>query len=632
MVCQKYIYKLHSSRLRKARWKLTLPLAEARKNDEVIALADSQILRWIDKLNGLEDSDARAKEIKREIKRLRNEENSAQNKRRIKALYAQLDEVQFKPDYLCVIMDKEKDYRRACNGFKINDIEYVRLLGTNGGVKTSTIVFVSKRLAPELRRLIDNGRDKDKPLVPAKLEAYRALVCSGSTPVSMPKGVAIIGSCLTHFKSDMLTLTDESDGDPVMSFVEDGEVELNATDGCGMMLPSLAERWSEELHLDYTTCGVNTRFSWEKGMVFTFDFLAFADEVAGARIIKDAWGDEVDLSNVELILTTDMVKLWDSYASCEDYLKNSTENGYTFGVTKACPKKLERERGLNYQFIQSYDLSDEDIDELIKPTMSEFQDVLHNDWAKTILFLKGCGLNDKNVEHLEDDYSKALMIEPSLLDDPYIQSSIYRLIKNKINEAKVGVLKVHGNYSIISGDLYALCQSMFGLEVTGLLRAGEIYNKFWLEEGSDNLVCFRAPMTSHNNIRMVRVANREEVLKWYQYINTGTILNAFDLASQALNGCDFDGDMVMLTDNDVLVRNLVELPAVMCAQRRAKKCVPGEEELIQSNIDSFGDEIGKITNRVTSMFDVQAQFPKDSSEYKELDYRIKCGQLFQQNF
>ena len=69
----------------------------------------------------------------------------------------------------------------------------------------------------------------------------------------------------------------------------------------------------------------------------------------------------------------------------------------------------------------------------------------------------------------------------------------------------------------------------------------------------------------------------------------------------------------------------------MCMQRKADKCIPTEEEMIKANINSFGDDIGKITNRVTSMFDVQAQFDKDSPEYKVLDYRIKCGQHFQQN-
>ena len=84
LVCQKYIYKIHSSRLRKEKWKLTLPIDEARRNDEVISLADSQVLRWIDELNGLTDADAQARDIKSEIKRLRKEQNSVQNRKAIK--------------------------------------------------------------------------------------------------------------------------------------------------------------------------------------------------------------------------------------------------------------------------------------------------------------------------------------------------------------------------------------------------------------------------------------------------------------------------------------------------------------------------------------------------------------------
>jgi hypothetical protein len=94
---------------------------------------------------------------------------------------------------------------------------------------------------------------------------------------------------------------------------------------------------------------------------------------------------------------------------------------------------------------------------------------------------------------------------------------------------------------------------------------------------------------------------------------------------------DKDGDLVMLTDNHVLVSKLRELPALMCVQRKANKKIVCEEDFIQANIDSFGDDIGKTTNWITAMFEVQAQFQKDSREYKELDYRIKCGQLFQQN-
>ena len=447
----------------------------------------------------------------------------------------------------------------------------------------------------------------------------------------MPNGILVVSDCETEFYSDIKYLNDEKDGEPVMEDRKQEPICINASDGCGLMLPSLAARWSNELGLDYIVSGVNTRFSWEKGMVFTFDFLDFAENVAHNYIVKDAWGNDVDVRNVELVLTTSMLKLWDSYPSLDAYLRNCEGNHYTFGVTKTCPKELENERTLNYQFIQSYDLSDDDLNVLVKPTMDEIQDVLHADWVKTSLFLKGIGLNENNIERIDNDYAKAIMIDPRVLDDPYVQGCIYQMIKNRINEAKVGVLNVHGNYSTISGDPFALCQHIFGLTVTGLLKADEIYNKYWADVGSEKLACFRAPMTCHSNIRTVCPNRGEAACYWYRHMKTCTIFNAWDMAANSLNGADFDGDAVMLTDNEVLVDRLKELSSLVCVQRKAKKIVVTEEDAIRANINSFGDDIGKTTNWITSMFDVQAQFEKDSPEYQELEYRIQCGQLFQQN-
>lgn len=628
---QKYIYKLHSERLRKARWKLTLPIAEARRNNEVISLADSQVLRWIDQLNGITDAEGNERRIRREIRALRRDENSVGNRRRIRQLYDELDRIQFKPDYMCLIIDREKDYYRALRGFSINGVSYRRLLGTNGGVKCSTIVFVSERYIEEIQRRIDNGRNEEIPMVPAKLEAYRALTCSASIPVSMPNGILVVNDCETKFQDNVIYLNDETGDEPSMELRQDEEVLLDESDGYGLMLPSLAQRWSEELGLNYLVSGVNTRFSWEKGMVFTFDFLEFADRVAGNHLVRDAWGNEVDIRQVELILTTSMLKLWDSYQSCKEYVEKSLGNGYTFGVAKACPKELESERTLNYQFIQSYDLSPESVEELIAPTMNEIREVLYADLGKTILFLKGAGLAGENVARQEDDFVKALMAEPEMLHDPYVQSNIYQAIRNRINEAKVGVLKVHGNYSIVCGDPYSLCQSIFGLPVTGLLHRGEVYNKYWADAGAKDLACFRAPMTCHNNIRLVHPNATADAAHWYRYLTACTLFNSWDTAAHALNGMDKDGDLVMLTDNRVLVENLREMPALMCVQRKGEKRLVTEDDFVRANIDSFGDDIGKTTNWITSMFEVRARFGKDSPEYRELDYRIMCGQLYQQN-
>lgn len=608
-----------------------MPLSEARKNEEVISLADSQMLRWIDNLNGVMDADTQTKEIMSEIKKIKKETYSRENAKKVAKLYADIDNLQFKPDYMCLIIDKEKDYYRACQGFTINGIKYKRLLGTNGGIKNSTIVFVSDRLYDDLTRRIENGRDPDKELVTAKLEAYKSLTCSASEAVSFPKGILVVPDAETKFYEDIMFLSDEDNEEPVLEYRENQEIVNDASDGFGLMLPSLAERWGNELNLGYVPSGCNTRFSFEKGMVFTFDFVEFAKRVAGSYIVKDAWGNDVDVRNVELILTTSMVKLWDSYESCDDYVSKSLSNEYTFGVTKTCPETLESERTLNYQFIQSYDLDDDDIDELIAPTVNEIRDVLGGDWRKAVLFMRGETLSEKNVMRQQDSYSTAIMINPNVLDDPFIRQHIHRLIRFKIDRAKIGVIKVHGNYSIVSGDPYLLCESIFGMTPVGLLKKGQIYNKYWVNAGSKNLVCFRAPMTTHSNIRAVEVTTNDDIAFWYQHMKTCTILNAWDSAPNALNGCDFDGDLVMLTDNKVLVSKHKPLPTLMCIQRRAKKKVSTSEDFIKSNIESFGNEIGQTTNWITGMFEVRDRFQKDSKEYKTLCYRIQCGQLFQQN-
>lgn len=122
---------------------------------------------------------------------------------------------------------------------------------------------------------------------------------------------------------------------------------------------------------------------------------------------------------------------------------------------------------------------------------------------------------------------------------------------------------------------------MFGLEETGLLKAGEIYNKYWCDGDKDDLVCFRAPMSCHPNIRKVHPNRTKEASHWYRYMNTCTIVNAWDTILPALNGADCDGDLMMITDNPVLVRKHREIPAVMCVQRHAVKKVVDEQDIIR---------------------------------------------------
>lgn len=628
---QRYVFKINSSRLRRAKWNLQLTIEQARENNELIALSESQMMRFIDELNGITDAEMHINDIKSRLKRLKFEKNLAISRPKIKALYSELDDYLFKKDYVCVVIDKVQDYRKIYkDGFKINGNKYKRLLATTGGVKKNTIVFVNEKLHEELHRRLENGRNLVKEFVPAKLEAYNALVCSSSTPVSMPNGVIVVSDCITHFKADVIELNDECDGDPSMEYIKDKEMELDDSDGYGLAMPSLMLRWGNDIGEDYMLPGCVIRNAFCKGAVFPVDFQKFALDNNLDEIV-DVWGNKHSIFDVELVLTESMLKLWDSYSSIDDYLNNCQQNGYTFAITKASEEELENERTMNYQFLQSYEFTDAEIDELIAPTVDEIKDIMNSDYRKTILYSKGVGLNEDTIQRLDSNFSTALMIEPKMMDDPYIRNQIRIMIHKRINDAKKGKLQVPANYSLVSGDPYSLCQSMFGLEVTGLLKAHQVYSKYWIDKDVNQIVSFRAPMTSHNNIRKLDVVHNELMDDFYQYMTTPTIFNSWDTCADAMNGFDKDGDCVINTSFPVLVKNTKELPAVVCVQRKAPKCIPTEDDIMISNINSFGNAVGGVTNSVTSMFEVQARFPKDSKEYKELDYRIKCGQLYQQN-
>ena len=121
--CQKFIYKLPSKRLRQSHWDLNLPLSAAMKNkNDIVALSDSQLLRWICELNGTENIDREVQRIHSEIRYAKRLPKSEETKNKIKELYKKLYSFQYQKDYFCLIMNTTKDYIRANKGFKNQSI------------------------------------------------------------------------------------------------------------------------------------------------------------------------------------------------------------------------------------------------------------------------------------------------------------------------------------------------------------------------------------------------------------------------------------------------------------------------------------------------------------------------------
>lgn len=663
---QTFVLKINTGYLSKNNWHLTLKLNEIRKQSQlVVSLGSSQVLRWMPELTGKPDADTKASQIKQEIKELKRQGNSFENKKKISKKYDELYELQFQPHYMMLVMDSPRDYKYACQhgfkitidyGYKTESVEYQRFLGTAGSIKKSTIMFVDKNIHDKLMQKINNGRyegpsiDKDGNLlepikqyngkdlnykfIPAKLNAYFALACSASIQVPWPK-IIVIDDVETSFETEVREVRDTGHEDnPDWPSVTDPikkTITINTCDGMGFITPKMSAEWARYLNEgDEPLSGYNVRCAFLKGMVFTIDFHQFAEEVAGTYLIKDAWGDERDVRDADVILTVSMLKLWNSYAGCDDYLRNCQENGYEFCIAKSAPHELRNVHTTNYQYLQDFKFTDEQIDELIAPTVTKIKECLGLDWEKLILYMCGIGLDEKSVLHMEP-MCKAIMANPELIKDPYVRSKISRMIQKRINSAKIGVLDVEGDYAIIGCDPYILLQHMFGMTPTGLLKAGECYHKFWSDKHVSEVIAFRAPMTSHENVCKLNVINNEQTQKWFKYITTCCMLNGFDTTAIRCNGADYDADTFFTTNNKVLLDSFEYKATLMCLQDSVAKTRPTESDYIKSDINGFGDSIGSVTNKATNMISLREQFGPESEEYKRLTYRISTMMNYQQN-
>ncbi len=109
----RHLFKLNSKQIIEANLDLTLPYYEAVRRAEVIALASSNTLRMIDKINGKDsfEKEKEIKELKERKKKLLNKKNTRKNKTEIKEINEKLHKEIFIEDYLCVVMDTKGDQR-----------------------------------------------------------------------------------------------------------------------------------------------------------------------------------------------------------------------------------------------------------------------------------------------------------------------------------------------------------------------------------------------------------------------------------------------------------------------------------------------------------------------------------------
>lgn len=646
---QIYTLKFKSSLLREFGYKIETTFDEAKILKNVIALADSQMLRTIrdirkkeidfDKIEEYyadrEDYDnqlAHSNLSKEEVKDITTKRKEVQQK---------INEALFIPDYVTIVIESEKDYDHICDkGVIINGKSYHRLSCSAGQARKSTIVVCADDIIDEVIKRLDNGRDKSVPLAASKYNAYFGLSSSATQIVSEPKFIVVkdfenTDTFKVHFVTEVTGNADD--------IVEGKEItqSFNRTDGMGLISPRQAKKWAEELGLDYIPSQFGLRQSFIKGMLCTFPIHEFCEEINGGNytvdtIYKDSDGNYIkaDLRDYDIIISESQFKLWNCYKGVDDYLDNCHKNKLEWGVPQYAPKECKNILKMNYQFLQTLDLNENDIKELCKPFVEWINGVSYDNFEYMLLFLLGVNNTTDSINNFirsNDNYwLKALVLNPELKNDKYIRSRIRELIKKKIQKGCMGDIYVDGNFQTLVSDPYAYMQHVCGIEPTGLLGRDEFYSNYWNERGVIQVDGMRSPLTFRSEHVVMNLKKTTETEKWYRYCKTGIIINWFGHTVQNFSGADFDLDILATTSNPIIIKGAYkdELTMVYDAPKPDKKIFT-QEDIQNADKFSFGSIIGQITNKSSNAYalltEIEEKYGKDNRMWEVTYSRlIQC--------
>lgn len=304
--------------------------------------------------------------------------------------------------------------------------------------------------------------------------------------------------------------------------------------------------------------------------------------------------------------------MWNCYKGVDDYLENCHKNKLEWGVPQYAPKECKNILKMNYQFLQTLDLNENDIKELCRPFVEWISGVSYDNFEYMLLFLLGTNNTAEGVNNFiksSDNYwLKALVLNPEMKNDKYIRSKIRKLIKKKIQRGCMGDIYVDGNFQTLVSDPYAYMQHVCGIEPTGLLGKNDFYSNYWNERGVTQVDGMRSPLTFRSEHVIMNLKKTPETEKWYRYCKTGIILNWFGHTVQNFGGADFDLDILATTSDPTIVKGVYkdELTMMYDAPKPEKKIFT-KEDIHKADKFSFGSIIGQITNKSSNAYALLAE-------------------------
>lgn len=553
-------------------------------------------------------------------------------------------------------------------GFKYNNVQYIRFGKSNSQAKQGVTVFIEKDFYEEIIERSKLGIEVDKCVI-SKYESYRSLIFSACRLVNekLPNIVLVDEYTKTlprqHVRYAVekdIEYIDKNTGEKKIyknqRVIEEGyhDIKISPFDGFGCHTEKITQMFAKYCGKEkYIPISYQIRLPFLKGISIQAPIKEFYEE-RGITEIKDVFGKIHKVKDIDCLWNVSMWKAYDIFKdkfgnnAWNEYIRRINKYNYKLGISKYShhTDDINLYTRANFQYLQCLDLINPKYVKQFKERNNKYNILDTKNYGKIIkvasystsligriingdkfTVLKFLGINDTEEDSINSKYIDAVLINDIMLKDPCIRNTLRRKLQKIITQMKLGKIYVEGFYHTAVGDIVGYLEYAAGEDVKGCLNGGEFYCDT-IPLG--DCLSFRSPLVDPSEVNKVKIIHNDTTKKYFSHFKNQDVcmVNMYDLTMPQQGGCDFDGDSLLLCHNPILLKSKIDKPIVVDVDDKKSSLAVeyNQDNIVYYEHNSRDDRIGEITNVATSIIN---QYTEDEYWQKVNADKISLLRLYQ---
>lgn len=489
------------------------------------------------------------------------------------------------------------------NGFYLDGAHYVRYKRSAGSSRKGKCLFIDERLYKAMDKWSSCGLKSQTDL--ASWESYKALSLSSiKETINIPlNGILFVPDYKSTFTEEVISV--ELKDCKLVAEQKQTEITNDIWDGESLLDESVFENGYADKHMlllrnkFFKSCAFRTKLKkWIKDKNITLD-----------DIKKRGFTLATDVSQIVMVTTPNSLKyLKFAGGLSEKNIRKWIENvDNSFGVVK-WDKGTRFFHGdmvqSSYQLLNTLGFDKAQAEELLKPSF-DYISLVRNDVEFMRYHFTDAYVREKDGEEkkIPDGLAeRADVIFRLLFSCPYFNcTALYANFRDDVvsglkSNLRRGHILLNGTNATLFGNGPELLKYIAGEKITSELKKGQIYSKRFANGAK--LLCVRSPHITMGNLYCVENNLNGDIWNYFDLGKNIVCVNAIgENIQQRLNGCDYDSDAMLITDDKLLVeaaeKHKENFKVPVCGIPSMSK---NGQTLAELDHDTSENKIGEIVN------------------------------------